>query len=482
MLVTPRQYVPREYQVLARDFLLDVPRAALWAMPGLGKTSMVFAALDILKMCGSSFFPVLVLAPKNVALNVWPEEQKKWIEFHGMRVVPILGERDARDDALMRRGDIYVINYENVQWLVQKLGRKWPFKIIVADESTKLKNYRLKGGGARSSALAQIANATGRWINLTGTPSPNGLKDLWGQTWFQDFGQRLGHGYTDYMRRWFYSNPYTRIVEPHAHSFEEIHRLLADITMALRTEDWLDVHKPQEFPVFVDLPPAIRRLYDQMERDFFIENDVMQLNAANSAALSGKLLQMASGAVYDINKQVKWLHEAKIEALQSIVNDLAGEPLLVSYWHRWEVPMLQKAFPDMRIYRTKKDEDDWNSGKIGMMGVQPASVGHGVNLQFGGRAMAFYTHIWDLELRDQIVERIGPARQLQAGLDRVVLLYNIIARNTLDEEVIERNISKRSVQDALMRARARQRGERSPVVELDYAELSSVTEAWAGLI
>lgn len=480
MLVVPRPFVPREYQFLARDFLLDVPRAALWAMPGLGKTGTVYSALDILKMCGSSFFPVLVLAPKNVALNVWPEEQKKWIDFHGMRVITIMGERDARDDALMRRGDIYVINYENVQWLVQKLGRKWPFKIIIADESTRLKNYRLKGGGARSSALAQIANATGRWINLTGTPSPNGLKDLWGQTWFQDFGHRLGRTYTDYMKRWFYSNPYTRIVEPHAHSFAEINAKLTDVTMALRTEDWLDVKKPQEFPIFVDLPPEVRRIYDRMEKDFFIESERLNLTAGNAAALSSKLLQIASGAVYGENKVVNWMHDAKIEALTSIKNDLAGEPLLVAYWYKWEVPMLQKAFPDMRFYKTKRDEDEWNSGKIEMLGVQPASVGHGVNLQNGGRAMAFFTHIWDLELRDQIVERIGPARQLQAGLDRVVLLYNIIARNTIDEEVIERQHSKRSVQDALMLARARQRGEQSTPVILQSSEL--VTSEWDGLI
>jgi len=453
-------WTPREPQRIGRNFIINTPRCALWAVPGLGKTATVYSVLNILKMAGSNFFPVLVIAPLKVCELVWPSEQRKWDAFHDLRVIPIIGEKQIRDDALMRRGDVYVINYENVPWLVQRLGTKWPFKIVVADESTKLKNFRLKGGGVRSSALAQIAKNTGRWINLTGTPSPNGLKDLWGQTWFQDFGSRLGYTYTKFMDRWFYVNAYDHTIEPREGAKAEIYGALSDITLALRAEDWLDVRRPQPFIREVELPPEARAMYKTMERDFFIElAETKHITAANSAALSSKLLQMASGCVYDANHVAHFVHDAKIENLRSLMEEL-DEPLLLSYWFKFEVPMLQKAFPDdFRVFKGKKDEDDWNAGKIRLMGVHPASAGHGINLQWGGRAIAFFTQTWDLELRQQVIERIGPVRQLQSGFDRAVLIYDLIARDTLDGEVLERTASKRSVQEALMLARAHRTGD-----------------------
>lgn len=459
MIVVPKPFTPREPQRIAASFMLNTQRCMLMAVPGLGKTSSVYKVLDILKLAGSNFFPVLVIAPKKVCELVWPSESRKWTDFHGLRVIQILGERDVRDAALMRMGDVYVINYENVQWLVQKLGHKWPFKIVISDESTRLKNYRVKGGGARSTALSQIAKGTGRWINLTGTPVPNGLKDLWGQMWFVDFGQRLGHTYTDYMRRWFTINAYTREVEPRPTAKEEIYAAIADVTLALRAEDWMSIQEPNEIPREVELPPHARTLYDEMEKELFIEMESGEVNAINRAALSNKLLQMTAGFVYGENKHVHMLHDAKVEGLRSIMNEMGGEPLLLAYWYKPEVEMIKKEFPNFRIYKTQKDEDDWNNGKIELMGVHPASAGHGVNLQHGGRAMAFFTQTWDWELRSQVIERIGPVRQKQAGLERAVLIYNLVARNTLDEQVIERNESKESVNSALMRARAYRRGD-----------------------
>jgi len=459
MIVEPQKFNPREHQRVAASFMLNTPRCALFAVPGLGKTSSVYKVLDILKLAGSSFFPVLVIAPKKVCELVWPSEALKWFDFHGIRVIQILGERDARDDALLRKGDVYVINYENIQWLVQKLGKRWPFKIVVADESTKLKNFRLKDGGARSTALSQIAMHTGRWVNLTGIPAPNGLKDLWGQMWFIDFGHRLGRTYTDFMRRWFIISEYTREVEPRVNAKEEIYAAIADVTLALRAEDWFSIHESNEITREVDLPPPARALYDRMERELFVELESGDVNAINRAALSNKLLQMTAGFVYGEEKQAHFLHDAKVEGLRSIVNELGGEPLLLAYWYKPEVPMIKKEFPEFRVYKTKQDEDDWNAGKIPLMGVHPASAGHGVNLQYGGRAMAFFTQTWDWELRSQVIERIGPVRQKQAGLDRAVLLYNLVARNTLDEEVIERNITKESVNGALMKARAHRKGD-----------------------
>lgn len=440
----------------------------------MGKTSITFSAMDILQIVGSNYFPALIIAPKKVCETTWPSEQRKWLDFNGIKVVQILGEADVRDDALMTKGDVYVINYDNVPWLLDRLKRKlWPFKIVVADESPRLKNFRgfyathpetglvyfNKGGksGVRSAALGAIAEHTKRWINLTGTPATNGLKDLWGQNWFVDFGVRLGRTYGDYMKQWFFLNPYTRVTELRHPSCEaEIYLALADVSLALRAEDWFDIEQPQVFRREVELPPAARKVYDAMERDFFIELGEKTVVAANAAVLSSKLLQIAAGAVYSgtgPTKTATWLHDAKIEELRSIMNEL-GEPLLVAYWFKFEEQLLKKAFPEFRVFRGQEEEDLWNKGKIQLMGVHPASAGHGTNLQHGGRAIAHMTHCWDLEMKLQVNERNGVVRQMQAGYDRTVLQYEIVARNTMDEEVLLRQERKLSVLEALMAARA----------------------------
>lgn len=448
-------FTPRPWGLVASEFIGNVKRCNLFAVPGLGKTSSVYSVIEALRLCGSNFFPVLVIAPLKVCQLTWPAEQKKWDWFKDLKVIPILGPEDARSDALLRRGDVYVINYDNVQWLVERLGKKWPFKIVVADESTKLKNFRLKGGGARTKALSMIAHNTGRWINLSGTPVPNGLKDLWGQQWFLDFGSRLGTSYTAFMERWFTVNQYTRRVSPRPGAPEEIYAAIADCTISLRAEDWFDVKKPIYFNREVELPDAARALYDTMEQDFFAEIGDRGIGAPNAAVLSSKLLQIASGAVYDSAKQTHHIHDAKIEGLRSIINELGGEPLLVAHWFKFEVPMLKKAFPDLRVFSDAKDEKDWNDGRIELMAIHPASAAHGVNLQHGGRAMCHFTHTWDLEMRIQVEERIGPVRQMQSGYDRNVLHYNLFAADTLDIEVLARQAGKMSVQDAFMAARAR---------------------------
>lgn len=488
-----RVWTPREYQALARNFMIDVPRPALWAKPGMGKTGVVYSVLDVMKLAGSNFFPALVLAPKKVCEMVWPAEAVKWDAFADLKCIPLIGDARTREESLLRRGDVYALNYENLPWLIERLGKKWHFKTVVADEATKLKNFRLKGqGGKRATALATIAKQTGRWMNLTGTPSPNGLKDLWGQTWFQDFGERLGSSYTAYMDRWFHVDGYTRVVEPRDGADEEIHAALADITMALRPEDWLDIKAPQIFRRDVELPDDAMRLYKQMERDFFAEVKLgTEIEALNAAAKSMKLLQMSSGHVYDSAHTAHLIHDAKIEELKSIINESGGESILVVFHFQFEATALKAAFGDaFRVFRTARDEADWNAGKIPLMGIHPQSGGHGTNLQYGGRTMVFFTHTWDLELREQVIERIGPVRQLQAGLDRVVLIYDLVARNTLDVDVLNRLTSKRSVQEALMIARAASRGD--VYTEQDTAEaarmeaeirMATAAEAsWAGLV
>lgn len=449
-------YIPREHQLIASDYLFENKRCNLWAHPGMGKTSICYRLFDLLQICGSNFFPVLVIAPLSVARDVWTAEQQKWRDFKNLRVVPIIGstpqERVAR---LLLHGDVYTINYENLVWLVEYLGEKWPFRIVIADESTRLRGYRTnKGGTKRAQALSQVAHLTGRWVNLTGTPSPHGLESLWGQQWFVDYGQRLGSSYSAFMKRWFIVEQFTRQVHPKANAREEIYGLMADCAMALRAEDWLDVKKPHFFQKRVNLPPVAMKQYRQMERDMFVNLPEKEIVAFAAIAKTGKLIQMASGSIYDENGADHAVHDAKLEALRSLYDEL-GEPLLVVYHFRFDIAKILKEFPEAKVYKGKAEEDLWNSGKLPMLLVHPKSAGHGLSLQHGGRAVAFYTNNWDLELRLQVLERIGPARQLLSGYDRAVLVYDILATGTIDDDVLDRLEGRADEQAALMHARAR---------------------------
>lgn len=469
-----RKFEPRAYQRIAAKFLLDTKRGNLWAKPGMGKTSIIYSTLDILKLASSSFFPALVLAPLRVAQLVWPGEQRKWSDFAGMKVATILGSAMDREAALLRTGcDVFVVNYDNVQWLVERLGNKWPFRIITADESTKIKSFRgwldkdtgelrTNGrGGKRSAALAHIAQNTGRWVNATGTPATNGLLDLWGQQWFIDHGARLGRSFGDYKRRFFMVDQYTGAVSPQLGAEKAIHELLADCTMALRPEDWMDIMKPVCTTVEVEMPPEAAKTYRKMERDYFIEIGQLktQVEATNALAKSAKLLQLAVGAVYDAEKHVHQVHDAKLDALEDVIEECGGEPVLVGFYFRFDVPRIKSRFPHAREIKTEADVADWNAGRIAIGLAHPASLGHGQNLQDGGRIVVFYSHTWDLELRLQFIERVGPTRQAQSGYKRAVLIYDLMTRGTIEREVLLRHEHKMSIQDALMLARATRNGD-----------------------
>ena len=452
-----RLYTPRTHQGIITDYCWDHRRCNIWAHPGMGKTAANMKLFDLLALCGSAFFPALIVAPLAVARDVWLGESQKWADFQGIRVVPIIGSTPAaRHAALLLRGDVYTINYENLVWLQEHFGDKWPFKIVIADESTKLRGYRLKGqGGKRASALGKVAHLTGRWINLTGTPSPHGLESLWGQQWFVDFGSRLGHSYTDFIKRWFIVDPYTKAVVPRDNTRAEIYAALADCAIAFRVEDWLPIEKPAFFEKRVNLPPDARVHYHTMEKKFFAELPAdVKIIAWAEIAKSGKLLQMAAGSVYDENHVAHFVHDAKLEALRSLYDEL-GEPLVVVYHFNFDRDRICKEFPEARVYKAKADQDLWNAGKLPMLLIHPKSAGHGIDLQYGGRAIAFFSNDWDLELRQQVIERLGPARQLQAGFKRTVLIYDIIANNTMDENVNDRLMGRATEQDALMAARAR---------------------------
>lgn len=449
-----RDYIPRAYGPLAVDFMYKNPKCALWAPPGFGKTAMVYSLLDLLMLAGSGFFPALVIAPKAVVDMVWPKEVLKWKQFSHIRVSKILGTPAQRADALIRDADVYVINFDNLTWLIDRMGEHWPFKIIVIDESTRIKGFRLKKGRKRASSLATVIEKAGRVIELSGTPAPNGLRDLWGQLYFLDRGARLGHGYTAFMDRWFNVSQYDGSIKPRPNASGEIYKALEDITLALRPEDWFDIDEPICQVREVELPPDARALYKKMEDEYFLEIGDSEIDALNAMALSQKLLQIASGSMYDNERKVHLIHEAKLDMLESIINESGGENVLVAYHYQFEVEMLRKRFPHIVMFKGKKDQDAWNRGEIALMAAHPQSAGHGIDLQDGGRILVFLTQTWNLEYRLQIIERLGPVRQLQSGHPRAVLIYDIIASETLDEEVLATAEGKLTVQNALMCARA----------------------------
>ena len=451
------RYKPRVYQQQIIDTIVSTPRCAIFAGMGMGKTSSTLFAIDFLRMIGA-VKKVLVLAPLRVATTTWVEEVSKWREDLGLTIVPIVGTNAQRMKALLTPADVYTTNYENIGWLVGAC-HEWDFDMIVADESTRLKSFRLRGGSVRARTLATVAiNRTTRFVELTGTPSPNGLLDLWGQIYFLDSGERLGRTYSVFTHKFFDArqvgpSPYALKYTPCPWAQERIQELISDLCISLQPEDYFDVAEPIVTDIEVELPPKARAVYDSLLRDMFLELDTGdEIVAANAAALSVKCLQAANGALYtDEGSGYVELHDAKLQALQSIVTEAAGAPVLVAYHFRSDCERIMHLFPEARLLDSNpKTIRDWNAGKIPILLAHPASAGHGLNLQDGGYILVMFAHWWNLEQYQQIVERIGPVRQLQSGHPRSVFIYNIVARDTLDAEVIQRRTSKKEVQDILL--------------------------------
>lgn len=478
--MTRKVYAPKPYQGPATEHMLQTPRCALWAGMGLGKTVATLTALDALYMAGESR-PTLVLAPLRVARDTWAKESQKWEHLSGLDVVPIVGTVAERHHALATDAPVYTTNYENLVWLTEHWGARWPYGTVVADEATKLKGIRLSfqvsktgkeflngQGGKRARALGMVAHQyTKRFIELTGTPASNGLKDLWGQAWFLDGGRRLGRTYGAFMQRWFEKGYNGFDVIPREFAEAQIHAALQDVCLTIDAKDYFDLNDPITTDIRVQLPVSARKLYREMEKDMFTQLAADKtISAVNAAAKTQKCIQLASGAVYidpsaelDTDpraKEWKAVHDAKLEALDDVVEEAGGAPVIVVYEFRSDLARLQKAYPQGRVLKTQKDEDDFKAGKIPILFTHPKSAGHGIDgFQHVCNIMVFYTRNWSLEDYDQIVARIGPVRQHQAGLDRPVFIYHILAEDTVDELVAERHTSKRSVQDVLLAAMKR---------------------------
>ena len=454
-----RVYTPRPYQPLMINYIIDNPRCAIWCFMGAGKTVATLTALDILAGVYEDIYPALVLAPLRVANSTWPEEVEEWEHLRGVKVVPITGDPSERMAALVTPAQVYTTNYEQIVWLTEHWGENWPYKTIVSDESTRLKGFRLRQGGKRTQALGKVAHRkTKRFIELTGTPAPNGLQDTWGQAWFLDIGERLGRTHESFKNRWFRPADSGYGIVPLAHAQAEIQDRMRDICLTIDAKDWFDLKDPIVKTVYVDLPPLARKHYAEMESAMFTEIAGNEVEAFGAAARTNKCLQLANGAAYINGSSDEWeeVHDEKIQALESIIEDANGAPVLVAYHFKSDLARLRKAFPKARVLDSKPQTiKDWNAGRIPILFAHPASAGHGLNLQHGGNILVYFAHTWNLEERQQILERIGPVRQLQAGYQRPVFVYLIVARNTVDELVIARVDEKQSVQQILLDAMKR---------------------------
>ena len=457
-------------------FLTAHKRCSLWAGMGIGKTSATLFTIDMLQIAGmiEPGNPTLVVGPARVARDTWPDEVSKWEQFQDLRIVSLSGSPQERARMLkpdmLRKVQIYTISYELLPWLVEHFLERWPFRQVVADESDRLKGFREKKGGTstdtkkagasgqRAFQIGRVAhNLVDRWINLTGTPSPNGLKDLWGQQWFVDRGQRLGRTHTAFMHRWFMKKWSGHGVQPQPHAEAEIHKILSDVCLTIDPADYFDLELPIVKPVMVTLPRAARIAYKELEKEMFTKLLTGEdIEVDNAAALTNKCCQLANGAVYTKHPEWVAVHDEKIEALRSIQSEAGGTPLLVAYQFKSDLARLLKAFPSAVELKSAKGMAKFKSGDAPIGLAHPGSMGHGIDgLQNVTNILVRFGHNWNLGERMQMLERIGPMRQFQAGFKRPVWIYDIIAADTIDEDIIDAHRSKRSVQDALLNAMKR---------------------------
>lgn len=443
------KFVPHEYQRFAIEKIIELPEAGLLMDMGLGKTSITLTAINSLMYDMFEVSKVLVIAPKRVAEDIWTTEAGKWDHLQHLRISRVLGNQRERLAALAADADVYVVNRENVVWLVGQCRKTWPFDMIVVDELSSFKSNQAK----RFKALKQVRPLASRFVGLTGTPAPNGLLDLWPQMYLIDRGERLGKNITGYRNRYFYPGKSNGFVvysyEPKPGAEEAIQQKISDICISMKAEDYL--HMPElivnDIPVYMDQRETDR--YRELEREKLMAVDGEQITALNAAAVYNKLLQMANGSVYTDDNTVVDIHSKKLEALAEILNTSNGQPVLVFYNFRHDYERLVSAFKEYkpRTLKGQTDIRDWNDGKIPLLLAQPASMGHGLNLQAGGHIIVWYGLNWSLELYQQ-----ANARLYRQGQKQGVIIHRLVTKGTVDEEVIKRLESKDVTQDSLLDA------------------------------
>ena len=450
------KYEPHKYQEYATQKIIDNKASALFLDCGLGKTVITLTAIKRLKYERWEARKVLIVAPKTVAEDTWQSEGQKWDHLHNLRFATVLGTEAKRRAALKERADIYVINRENVVWLVKELGHRWDFDTVVLDESTSFKSHQSQ----RFKAMKAVRPRIKRIIELTGTPNPHGFMDLWAQVFLLDQGQRLGRTITSYRDAYFLPDKRNGAIvysyRPKPGAEQAITQRISDLAVSMKAEDYLTLPELIEHDVPVVLDKAAQTAYDRMERDALLEIDAGTVTAANAAALSSKLLQLCAGAVYTEpdeetggERGVMHVHDCKLDALLELLEQIGSEHAVVAYGFVHDKERILKALKGtdkrVRVYRGTEDKDAWNAGKVDVLLIHPASCGYGLNLQAGGHHMVWFTPSWNLEEYLQ-----ANARLHRQGQPEPVIVHRLIVKGGRDEDVVKSLTSKDAAQERLL--------------------------------
>ncbi|AWA43117.1 DEAD/DEAH box helicase [Trueperella pyogenes] len=440
-------YQPHNYQHQATSFIETHPQAAILLGMGLGKTVITLTAIWNLLLDSFQVRRVLIIAPLRVARDTWPTEAQKWDHLEGLTMAVATGTKQDRIDALTRGAMITVINRENVPWLVDYYGETWPFDTVIIDELSSFKNHRAQ----RFKALTTVRPSITRIVGLTGTPASNGLMDLWAQFRLIDEGERLGRFITHFRNRWFTPDKRNGMqvftYKPRAGAEDEIYDAIGDITLSMRTTDHLQLPELTVTTQSVTLDGREREVYERLRDDMVLDLDGQIVDAANAAALSGKLLQLASGAIYNAEGEALMVHGRKLDALEDLIESANGQPLLVAYWFQHDLERISQRFPVARQLKTDADIQAWNRGEIPLALIHPASAGHGLNLQAGGNLLVWFSLTWSLELYQQT-----NARLYRQGQSEPVMITHLATTGTLDDAALSALESKDLTQAALIDA------------------------------
>lgn len=444
------KYLPHSYQEKAINEILSKPKIGLFLDMGLGKTVITLTAINDLMFNSFEVSTVLVIAPKRVAEDTWSRETEKWDHLQHMKISKVLGSEKQRLEALRVKADIYVINRENVKWLIDyhRDQREWPFDMIVIDELSSFKSNKSQ----RFKALKIVMPLVKRVVGLTGTPTPNGYMDLWPQMYLLDRGERLGKTITGYRERYFTPgrrNGYTVFTWDMKDGAEKaIHEKIKDICISMEAKDYLDLPERINNNVYVKMDSKAKQLYEKLEKDLILQVEGEDITALTATTLTNKLLQMANGAVYDTVGNSIHIHDGKLEALEEIV-EFNDEPILVFYNFKHDFERLKDYFEKLepRTLESSKDIKDWNDGKIKLLLAHPASVGHGLNIQAGGHIIVWFGLTWSLELYLQANARLD-----RQGQTKNVIVHHLITEGTVDEDVMKVLERKETRQATLLEA------------------------------
>lgn len=438
------QYNPHEYQNYATNFILEHPIAAVLLEMGLGKSVITLTAIYELMLNRFEVKKVLVIAPLRVARDTWPAEIEKWEHLQGLTYSVAIGTEVERIAALKRPAHLYLINRENVDWLISKCNLSFDYDMVVIDELSSFKSHAAK----RFKSLLKVRPKVKRIVGLTGTPSGNGLMDLWAEFRVLDMGQRLGRYITHYRNNFFVPDKRNQQMifsyKPKPGAENAIYKLISDITISMKSTDFLKMPECVINEVPVVLSEEEWSVYHELREDMVVDLKDEEIDAVNAAALSGKLLQMANGAVYNEEKEVVHIHDRKLDALEDLIEGANGKPVLVAYWYNHDLQRIKKRF-SVREIKTSQDIKDWNNGEIPVAVIHPASAGHGLNIQFGGSTIIWFGLTWSLELYQQT-----NARLWRQGQNDTVVIHHIVAKDTIDEDVMAALRKKEKIQSALI--------------------------------